>query len=594
MNNDTLRYLQALFGNATNQPTDYTLGSRRGFVPPGGSYNDRGQLGNMGLRKSLAAQDPTQAALNLVQGAQDEKPWSPSYDAARESAVDQLRYMMPVMEPSQPAHESAAADVPLPMPRPSEIDAHPADQLARQIAAHQIKQAQSPQQLPQQSPQPDSRSLWDIYNQSGNAADFARADQSMQSGYARGGSIRNGYDDGGPVTPQTLAQNISGPEDQGAASPDWPDALKEAANLSPGDWATAVAKYPAYKLDQLKSFATLPHDVMTGQTDPMSDEGFARAQGLAGLAMTGGLGGVPVEAGEAVLGSGPIRAYHGSPHDFDRFDISKIGTGEGAQAYGHGLYFADKEGVAKSYRDTLSKKAGQDPAYWDNVQLPPSLSRDESSDLNRLGVGLRQIGNLPPEDMEMYRSLVRKQRSYDDAIQAAKPTGRMYEVNLHADPEHLLDWDKPLYQQAPAVQSAYGWTPDKMAEYKHIMGGHDDDLLRALTSNADTSASMANANKQAQLLNRSVGVPGDALGANLYESRKLVPGDYRDPAAASKELLNRGIPGLRYLDGGSRGAGEGTSNYVMFDHKPVEIVRKYARGGSIEDRALMVVSPKAK
>ena len=46
-----------------------------------------------------------------------------------------------------------------------------------------------------------------------------------------------------------------------------------------------------------------------------------------------------------------ITAYHGSPHDFDRFDLSKIGTGEGAQAYGHGLYFAENEGVAKGYRD---------------------------------------------------------------------------------------------------------------------------------------------------------------------------------------------------------------------------------------------------
>jgi len=46
-----------------------------------------------------------------------------------------------------------------------------------------------------------------------------------------------------------------------------------------------------------------------------------------------------------------IRAYHGSPHDFDRFDASKIGTGEGAQKYAYGLYFAGKEGVARSYRD---------------------------------------------------------------------------------------------------------------------------------------------------------------------------------------------------------------------------------------------------
>jgi len=50
-------------------------------------------------------------------------------------------------------------------------------------------------------------------------------------------------------------------------------------------------------------------------------------------------------------GPASIRAYHGSPHRFERFDISKIGTGEGATAYGRGLYFAGNEGVARTYRD---------------------------------------------------------------------------------------------------------------------------------------------------------------------------------------------------------------------------------------------------
>ena len=46
-------------------------------------------------------------------------------------------------------------------------------------------------------------------------------------------------------------------------------------------------------------------------------------------------------------------AWHGSPHTFDKFSTSAIGTGEGAQAYGHGLYFAENEGVARGYRDAL-------------------------------------------------------------------------------------------------------------------------------------------------------------------------------------------------------------------------------------------------
>jgi len=57
----------------------------------------------------------------------------------------------------------------------------------------------------------------------------------------------------------------------------------------------------------------------------------------------------------AASGDG-IRAYHGSPHDFDRFSLDAIGTGEGAQAYGHGLYFAESEDVARSYRDALAPK----------------------------------------------------------------------------------------------------------------------------------------------------------------------------------------------------------------------------------------------
>ena len=50
-------------------------------------------------------------------------------------------------------------------------------------------------------------------------------------------------------------------------------------------------------------------------------------------------------------------AYHGSPHRFDKFTLDHIGTGEGAQAYGWGLYFAGKKEVAEFYRDTLSKQS---------------------------------------------------------------------------------------------------------------------------------------------------------------------------------------------------------------------------------------------
>lgn len=52
-------------------------------------------------------------------------------------------------------------------------------------------------------------------------------------------------------------------------------------------------------------------------------------------------------------------AWHGSPHVFDKFDLSKVGTGEGAQAYGYGLYFATSEDVADWYRDKLVRDNGE-------------------------------------------------------------------------------------------------------------------------------------------------------------------------------------------------------------------------------------------
>ena len=68
---------------------------------------------------------------------------------------------------------------------------------------------------------------------------------------------------------------------------------------------------------------------------------------------------------QAAVNAGPLMTvYHGSPHKFDKFDASKIGTGEGAQAYGHGLYLAENPGVATDYARALGPKtAMSDPEY---------------------------------------------------------------------------------------------------------------------------------------------------------------------------------------------------------------------------------------
>ena len=57
----------------------------------------------------------------------------------------------------------------------------------------------------------------------------------------------------------------------------------------------------------------------------------------------------------AAQGMAAATVWHGSPHKFDKFDSSKIGTGEGAQAYGHGLYLAESDDVARSYQQSTQR-----------------------------------------------------------------------------------------------------------------------------------------------------------------------------------------------------------------------------------------------
>ena len=63
-------------------------------------------------------------------------------------------------------------------------------------------------------------------------------------------------------------------------------------------------------------------------------------------------------------------AWHGSPHDFNEFDLGAIGTGEGNQAHGWGLYFAKDKKVSKLYKEVLSKEQGSNKSSLFKVEIP--------------------------------------------------------------------------------------------------------------------------------------------------------------------------------------------------------------------------------
>ena len=379
----------------------------------------------------------------------------------------------------------------------------------------------------------------------------------------------------------------------------------------------------------LGGLATLPqraiensqHSLNTGTYDP------GPTLEAATLPMgTGAIAGVPVRAGEAVLGAGPIRAYHGSPHDFEKFDLSKIGTGEGAQAYGHGLYFAENEGVAKSYRDTLGgdtlitpKGTVFDPMTLEHMNV---RSRAHSNGSN-LDATIETAQNIAQSDSPV-AAMAQRDLEKLQALKAeggvTRNKGSMYEVNINADPEHFLDWDKPLSEQHPNVRRAlfdagatnprniaYGEERDRYlkpleqemagTEFSKYVKPHDvltgnvnmDAVSQSLSHDPEKLArikSIVDASKNDPKLfdNQDWNLKGKDAYFKLADtgpsgSTAYGVADSTKEPIATAALNQRGIPGIKYLDQGSRAAGDGSRNYVVFNDKLINIVKKYAAAG---------------
>jgi hypothetical protein len=252
---------------------------------------------------------------------------------------------------------------------------------------------------------------------------------------------------------------------------------------------------------------------------------------------------------------GVVQAYHGSPHLFDEFRLEKIGTGEGAQAYGHGLYFAESEGVAKSYRDSLAEEGTtvggkpldtSDPEHLAAAYLQMH-GGDRQAALDLVKADAAEAALVPhlykPGELEAYKKAPGILES-GAPLPDVKEGGALYRVKLDVNHEDLLDYDKPLSQQPEPVRQ-------KLSGLAAYLEGRDPDsyALRDI---------------------RSGKAPGSTFYHNLTSdlSKDL---DRSDPALASEMLHATGIPGIRYLDAGSRGSGDGTRNVVMFDPSLIKI-----------------------
>lgn len=318
--------------------------------------------------------------------------------------------------------------------------------------------------------------------------------------------------------------------------------------------------------------------------------------------------GAATAAREAAPG---IRAYHGSPHEFEKFSLSKIGTGEGAQAYGHGLYFAEAEDTAKAYRDAL-KWRGVD---WDdpgviaaNVLEKHRGNRQAAID-QLVEANRRNLGYKASEAGNVKRQQAIELLKKDLPVGASTNPGRMYEVNIGAHFDDFLDWDKPLTEQSPKVREVleglgFGATSRSVrSNYEQAIRAAaktPDDADKAIRIAREMIAGQrprtgqyAHQHWEAlekyapgvdhNAIHDIVATPGES-GEDIYRNlphvladRGLAPRMSSQSLAedATEALRQAGVPGIKYLDQGSRAAGEGSRNFVVFDDKLISILRKY-------------------
>jgi len=234
-------------------------------------------------------------------------------------------------------------------------------------------------------------------------------------------------------------------------------------------------------------------------------------------------------------------AWHGTPHKFDKFSTEHIGTGEGAQAYGHGLYFASSRGVAEWYKEKLSDglhDVGEKWGIGNNEGGGYPVGDDNQSIFELTDYFDSYVGEY--DDLAVYR----KGSDFIAVADANGPwavnigsAGNLYQVELAPQEDEYLLWDKPLSEQSEKVREALS----------EAMGP---------------------------------GILKDGSGQNLYNhlSGNMSLGSQQ---AASEYLHSLGIRGIKYLDGTSRGKGEGDYNYVIFNDADVEIQAIYSKNGDI-------------
>lgn len=234
------------------------------------------------------------------------------------------------------------------------------------------------------------------------------------------------------------------------------------------------------------------------------------------------------------------KAYHGSPYTFDHFDLGAIGTGEGAQGHGWGLYFAQDKQIAKTYKDTLSHHMYGDNDLQFNEEALNKLYSTLSdkahteADYDKLSVIENILITHTEDDVlnnsdEMFDAEAIKwwKTQRERYLNKEYKESTLFEVDIPED-DVLLDEKRNINEQPKKVQQAVR----KM--YRSL--GYKTSALKYVT------------------------------GKEFYDTVAAEKGGQKE---ASEFINEHGIKGITY-DGGNDG-----KCFVVFDDKAIRIINNY-------------------
>ena len=277
-------------------------------------------------------------------------------------------------------------------------------------------------------------------------------------------------------------------------------------------------------------------------------------------------------------------AYHGTPHSFEQFDLGAIGTGEGAQAHGWGLYFTADKKVADNYRNTLTGKYLF--TYKDDNEQTINKFTEEYQAIRDI---LTEYYEKPEQGLSVAKENCIKQRKaelenapdymvdvHNERIKALENisvkdlhvnTGNTIEVDI---PENdvLLDEQKIFDEQPKNVQDGIARL---IQENKKVHDLYAGEIVKngKLLFNIKRKKSDVTADEIILSYFRG------RTGKQIYNE---LSGKLKSPRAASEALNQYGVKGITY-EGGTDGR-----CFVVFDDKAISIINRYNQSAGMNAR----------